>query len=78
MRTWMEIGDKVRWAQKIKTELKLSGNQAIVSGRKINLRNALASGEVQEYTWLISGSGSVTIESGVPTAGSKTVSVNLK
>ncbi|MFC0181999.1 hypothetical protein ACFFJX_05300 [Pseudarcicella hirudinis] len=56
----------------------MSGNQAIVSGRKINLRNALASGEVQEYTWLISGSGSVTIESGVPTAGSKTVSVNLK
>lgn len=76
--TSAEIGDKVRWAQKIKTELKLSGNQAIVSGRKINLRNALASGEVQEYTWLISGSGSVTIESGVPTAGSKTVSVNLK
>lgn len=73
-----EIGDRVRWVQKVKTELKLSGNQTIISGKKINLRGSLAAGEVQEYSWLISGSGTVGIEAGAPTAGSKSVTVTLK
>ncbi|MDR6562491.1 MULTISPECIES: M14 family metallopeptidase [unclassified Arcicella] len=76
--TYAEIGDKVRWVQKVKTELKLTGNQAIVSGKKINLRSALGAGETQEYSWLISGNGSVNIEAGCPTTGVKTVNVSLK
>lgn len=76
--TYAEIGDKVRWVQKVKTELKLTGNQAIVSGKKINLRSALAAGETQEYSWLISGNGSISIEAGCPTTGLKTINVSLK
>ena len=75
--TYAEIGDKVRWVQRVKTELKLSAGQSIVSGRRIYLHNALSAGEQEEYTWLVSGAGRASIEAGCPTAGTKSVSVVL-
>lgn len=75
--TYAEIGDRVRYVQKVKTELKLGAGQAIVSGRRLNLRSALAPDESEEYTWLVSGTGKLTIEAGCPTAGVKSVSVTL-
>lgn len=76
--TYAEIGDRVRYVQKVKTELKLGAGQAIVSGRRLNLRSALASDESEEYTWLVSGTGKLTIEAGCPTAGVKSADVTLK
>ncbi len=76
--TYAEIGDRVRFVQKVKTELKLGAGQTIVSGRRLNLRAALASDESEEYTWLVSGSGKLTIETGCPTAGVKSAEVTLK
>ena len=75
--TYAEIGDKVRWVQRVKTELKLGAGQTIVSGRRIYLRNALGAGEQEEYTWLVSGAGKASIEAGCPTAGTKSVAVVL-
>jgi hypothetical protein len=75
--TYAEIGDRVRFVQKVKTELKLSNGQTIVSGKRLNLRSALASDESEEYTWLVSGTGKLVIEAGCPTAGVKSVSVTL-
>ncbi|MFN8349313.1 MAG: M14 family metallopeptidase [Spirosomataceae bacterium] len=75
--TYAEIGDRVRYVQKVKTELKLGAGQAIVSGRRLNLRSALGADESEEYTWLVSGSGKLTIEAGCPTAGIKSAEVTL-
>jgi hypothetical protein len=38
----------------------------------------MSAGESQEYSWLISGSGNITIEAGNAMTGIKTVSVALK
>ncbi|MCS7019814.1 MAG: M14 family metallopeptidase [Cytophagales bacterium] len=76
--TYADIGDRVRWVKKVKTELFLSNGQSIVSGRKINLRNALAAGEAEEYSWLISGTGKLTIQAGCPTAGTASTEITLK
>ncbi|MFY7828859.1 MAG: M14 family metallopeptidase [Flectobacillus sp.] len=76
--TGSEIGDRVRWVQKVRTEVKTSSAQTIISGKKVNLRGAMSAGESQEYSWLISGSGSITIEAGNAMTGIKTVSVALK
>ncbi len=76
--TYADIGDRVRWVKKVKTELFLGNGQSIVSGRKIILRNALAAGEAEEYTWLISGTGKLTIQAGCPTAGVVSTEVTLK
>ena len=76
--TVAEIGDRVRFIQKMKTEIKLGNGQTIVSGRRLYLRNALGAGETEEYSWLVSGTGKATIVAGCPTAGVKTAEVTLK
>ncbi len=76
--TYAEIGDRVRFVQKVKTEVKLSNGQTITSGRRLNLRAALGAGEKEEYSWLITGTGKVTIEAGCPTAGTKSVDVTIR
>ena len=76
--TYSEMGDRVRFVQKVKTELKLAAGQTIVSGRRLNLRPALGAGEKEEYSWLVSGVGKLIIEAGCATAGIKAVEVVLK
>ncbi|MFN4144569.1 MAG: M14 family metallopeptidase [Runella sp.] len=76
--TYTEIGDKVRFVQKVKTELKLANGQAIVSGKRLNLHPTLGADESEEYSWLISGTGKLTIEASCPTAGNSSLEVTLK
>jgi hypothetical protein len=76
--TYTEIGDKIRFVSRMKTELVVAKNQSIVSGRKHYLRNAMQAGESEEYSWLISGSGKVTIQTGCATTGVKELIVELK
>ncbi len=76
--THSEIGDKSRWVQKVKVTLKLSDNQEVVSGNKIQLSNALAGGEKFQVSWLVSGKGYVSIMASSPTAGKQTKEVFLR
>ncbi len=76
--TYTEIGDKIRFISKMKTEIVLQGNQSMVSGRKYFIRNSMQADESEEYSWLISGTGKVTITAGCATAGFKEVVVDLK
>ncbi|UPQ78367.1 M14 family metallopeptidase [Flavobacterium azooxidireducens] len=76
--TYAEIGDKIRFISRMKTEIKLNGNQKMVSGRKYFLRNTLQPDESEEYSWLVSGSGTATITAGCATTGIKEIKVELK
>ena len=76
--TYAAIGDKIRFVSRMKTEIQLNGNQKIVSGRKYFLRNALQPDESEEYSWLVSGSGTATILTGCATTGIKEIKVELK
>ncbi|TDE45960.1 peptidase M14 [Flavobacterium rhamnosiphilum] len=76
--TYTEIGDKIRFVSKMKTEIVLQKNQSMVSGRKYFIRNSMQADESEEYSWLISGTGKVTITTGCATAGFKEVIVDLK
>jgi Zinc carboxypeptidase len=78
MPTYADIGDRVRFVQKMRTEIKLSAGQTIVSGRRLNLRQSLGAGEKEEYSWLVAGAGTATIEAGCATAGIKSVEVTVK
>ena len=62
----------------MKTEIVLQKNQTMVSGRKYFIRKSMQADESEEYSWLISGTGKVTITTGCATAGFKEVSVDLK
>jgi hypothetical protein len=76
--TYTEIGDKIRFVSKMKTDILLQKNQSMVSGRKYFIRNSMQADESDEYSWLISGTGKVTITTGCATAGFKEVTVDLK
>lgn len=76
--TYAAIGDKVRFTSRMKTELKLTKSQAMVSGRKIALRDALQPDESVTYTWLISGSGKITVATGCATAGINELQIDLR
>lgn len=76
--TYPEIGDKVRFIYKVSAKLKLASGQTIISGNKNNYRAALGGGESQEYSWLINGKGSLSIEAGSPTSGITNLELTLK
>ncbi len=75
--TYAEIGDRVRFIYKVRTDLTLAKGQTIVSGKKTNYRNSLNAGESEQYTWLVNGKGKVTISAGCPTAGVSSVELTL-
>lgn len=76
--TYAEIGDKIRFVSKMKTEIVIQKNQFMVSGRKYFIRDSMQADESEEYSWLISGAGKVTITTGCATAGFKEVIADLK
>jgi hypothetical protein len=76
--TGSEMGDRVRWVPKMKVELKLTDKQSVVSGRRIMLRGPMAAGETMDVTFLVSGSGRVTLEAGNAMTGVQQQEINLK
>jgi len=70
-----KLGERSYWVKRI--SVKLNGNQTVVSGKKIQLLNSLEGYSSQKLSWLVKGSGKITIEAGSPTTGTKTIDVNL-
>jgi len=75
--TYTKIGDRSYFLKKIVVKVNANANQVIMSGRKTQSLEGIQGKEFKELTWLIKGSGTVTIEAGSPTTGSKTVTVSL-
>lgn len=76
--TYPEIGDRVRYVYKVSCKIRLSEGQTLLSGKLNNYRGALGAGESEEYSWLISGKGNVTVEGGSPTSGISNLELTLK
>ncbi len=76
--SYAELGDKVRFTSKVKTELVLQGNQKRIAGKKIDLHAALQPNESYELTWLVQGSGKITIQSGCATTGVSNITLDIK
>lgn len=72
-----KLGERSYWVKRINVKVNTTGNQSVLSGRKIQLLNSLEGYGSQKLTWLIKGSGKLSIEAGSPTTGSKTIDVTL-
>ena len=75
--TYTKIGDRSYFLKKIVVKVNSNANQIFVSGRKTQTLDSIQGKEYTELTWLIKGTGKVTIEAGSPTTGSKTIEVSL-
>ncbi|SJZ51385.1 M14 family metallopeptidase [Sediminibacterium ginsengisoli] len=77
MSTHTKLGERSYFLKKVKIDVKTGDKQEVVGGRKTTLLPALDAGTQQQFNWVIKGSGKLTIEAGCPTAGYKTIEVNL-
>lgn len=74
--THSKLGERSYFLKKLKVAVK-TDKQEIVGGRKITLLNSLDASSSQSFSWLIKGTGKISIEVGCPTAGVKNVDVTL-
>jgi len=74
--THSKLGERSYFLKKLKVAVK-TDKQEVVGGRKVQLLNTLEAGSTQTFSWLIKGTGTISIEAGCPTAGTKTVEVTL-
>ncbi len=72
-----KLGERTNWVKRINVKLALTGNQVLVSGKKIQLLNSMEGYGNKELSWLIKGTGSVSIEAGSPTTGTGKIEINL-
>jgi hypothetical protein len=71
-----KLGERSYWVKRINVKVN-AGNNQVLSGKKIQTLTSLEGYGSQQLTWLIKGTGKVTIEAGSPTTGSKTIDVTL-
>ncbi|RZK58944.1 MAG: peptidase [Pedobacter sp.] len=75
--TYTKVGDRSYFLKKIVVKVNTNANQTVVSGRKNQSLESIQGKEYKELTWLIKGSGKVTIDATSPTTGSKSIEVSL-
>lgn len=74
-----ELGTRSRFVDRLKVTVGTTEKQQVVSGRKVQLfREALGGNATMPMEWLISGTGSVTIEVGSAMVGSQKITVPLE
>ncbi|RYZ52938.1 MAG: peptidase [Chitinophagaceae bacterium] len=72
-----KLGERTYWVKRIAVRVNTTGAQSVLSGRKFQVLNSLEGQGRQQLSWLIKGSGKITIEAGSPAAGNKTIDINL-
>ena len=75
--THSQMGEKSRWLRKINVYLKTNKNQQLISGKPRHVIEKLDGDDTMTLSWLIQGSGNVTLEATVPQAGTATKTINL-
>jgi hypothetical protein len=75
--TYTSVGDRSYFLKKIVVKVNMNSNQSVVSGRKSQSVESIAGKDFKELSWLIKGSGKISIEAGSPTTGSKTIDITL-
>jgi hypothetical protein len=75
--THTEMGDKSRWLRKINVYMKTKKNQQLISGKSRQVIEKIDGDDTITLSWLIQGSGNVTVEATVPQAGTATKSIIL-
>jgi hypothetical protein len=75
--THTKVGERSYWVKKLSVKVIPQANQTIISGRKNQLIDAIQGQGNQSISWLIKGSGKLTINAGSPTSGTKTVEISL-
>lgn len=75
--TLSQVGQRSQFNKLIAVRVNTTGNQKVISGRSSQTIGTIEGRSAVELSWLIQGSGKVTIEAGSPNTGSDKVEVSL-
>lgn len=76
MSTATAIGEKSYFTKFVRAELKLNG-QNILQGTRLTTVEAIGAGSVEEFSWLVEGSGKFEVEVGSPQSGYVSETITL-
>jgi len=76
--TCAEAGDQNIWTRIMRITLEPGKGQTLLSGLKVQRIRRLLGGETEEYSWLISGTGTVSVTAGAVNTGVINTKVDLK
>ncbi len=76
--TCAEVGDNNIWTRIMRITLEPARGQTILSGQKVQRIPRLEGDRSEEYSWLISGKGNLTVKAGAINVGTITTTINLK
>ncbi len=72
-----KLAERNYWTKRLSVKVQTGNGQTVISGRKIQLLPALDGVSSQQLSWLIKGSGKITVEAGSPTTGTVKTDINL-
>jgi hypothetical protein len=72
-----KLGERTYWVKRINVNVVTGNNQSVISGKKNQLLNALEGYSSQQLSWLVRGTGKITLEAGSPTTGTKQIDIPL-
>ncbi|HCL06552.1 MAG TPA: hypothetical protein DHW64_11580 [Chitinophagaceae bacterium] len=75
--THSKLGERNYFLKKVKVALQTTAAQDVIGGRKIQLLNSIEANGSNSFSWVVKGTGKLTVEAGCPTAGTKTIEINL-
>ena len=76
--TCAEVGNANQWTRIMRITFETSSGQSFLSGQKIQRMQRLEGDQSAEYSWLVSGKGSVKITAGALNTGTASASLELK
>ncbi len=76
--TCAEVGDNNIWTRIMRITVEPSKGQTLLSGQKVQRIPRLTGDQSEEFSWLISGKGNITIKAGAINVGTITTAINLK
>jgi hypothetical protein len=76
--TASQLGQRNNWVRRVMTQIKLGNNMSLISGDVQDFDRSIPADGFVTKTWLIRGSGKVTITSGSPMTGFSTKEQTIK
>lgn len=76
--TASHVGTRTNWVRDVMVDVKTDGKLNLVSGPKRSYQESIGADEFVSYTWLVRGSGDLTIKAGAPQSGFATIQQSIK
>lgn len=75
--THSKLGERNYFLKKVKVALQTAAKQEVIGGRRVHLLNSVEANGSISFSWIVKGTGKLVVEAGCPTAGTKTIEINL-